>query len=557
MEDNRVYNEYDRYLSPLDVWAIAFGCTIGWGAFIMPGTTFLPVAGPLGTVIAMAISVLIMLIIGANFSFLMRHNPGTGGVYAYTKSAFGRDHAFLCAWFLSLAYLTVLFMNATSLFLVIRMVFGRRLQYGYNYYNIAGNHIFLGEVGASIIALASVGLLFINAKPLLQKLQTILATVLLVCVLIVAAVCLPRLKLGSLQESFGILGGSPAFGVFSIVMLAPWAFVGFEVISLETAHFDFKVHRSRWIIIASILLSGVVYVALTLVGVCARPDGYASWQAYIADLGQLDGISAAPTFFSAKAIMGNVGLIVIAIAALAAILTGMIAAYRATTRVLSTMAEDRILSDKFSNTTYSILFIMVVSILISIFGRNALQCFMELTSLGAVIGFAYTSASAWKIARKSGDRKFVVMGAVGTIFSVAFIIVQLIPKLTEMETMGADAYLLTTIWCLLGFLFYLRTVTRSRTTANLGASAAGIVLFALLLYSALMWLGKRLMAAESLQDVRMTLQMEGSLMLVVIFLALIVMMYIQRMARRKYEASKPQIDAAEPPSDPGDGDGEA
>ena len=555
MEDNRVYNEYDRYLSPLDVWAIAFGCTIGWGAFIMPGTTFLPVAGPLGTVIAMAISVLIMLVIGANFSFLMRHNPGTGGVYAYTKSAFGRDHAFLCAWFLSLSYLTVLFMNATSLFLVIRMVFGRRLQYGYNYYNIAGNHIFMGEVGASIIALASVGLLFINAKPLLQKLQTILAAVLLACVVIVAAACLPRLKLGSLQESFGILGGSPAFGVFSIVMLAPWAFVGFEVISLETAHFDFKVHRSRWIIIATILLSGVVYVALTLVGVCARPDGYASWQAYIADLGKLDGISAAPTFFSAKAIMGNVGLIVIAVAALAAILTGMIAAYRATTRVLSTMAEDRILSDKFSNTTYSILFIMVVSILISIFGRNALQCFMELTSLGAVIGFGYTSASAWKIARKTGDRRFVVLGAVGSIASVAFIIVQLIPKLTEMETMGADAFLLTTIWCLLGFLFYLRTVTRSGATANMGASAAGIVLFALLLYSALMWMGKRLMASESVQDVRMTLRTEGSVMLVVVFIGLIVMMYIQRITRRKYEAAKLQRNAAaEPPSNPGDGD---
>ena len=30
MEDIRVSSEYDRYLSPLDVWAIAFGCAIGW-----------------------------------------------------------------------------------------------------------------------------------------------------------------------------------------------------------------------------------------------------------------------------------------------------------------------------------------------------------------------------------------------------------------------------------------------------------------------------------------------------------------------------------------------
>ena len=25
----------DRYLSPLDVWAMAFGCMVGWGVFAM------------------------------------------------------------------------------------------------------------------------------------------------------------------------------------------------------------------------------------------------------------------------------------------------------------------------------------------------------------------------------------------------------------------------------------------------------------------------------------------------------------------------------------------
>ncbi len=546
MEQNRIVGEYDRYLSPLDVWAIAFGCTIGWGAFMMPGSTFLPVAGPLGTVIAMAVSVVIMLIIGANFFYLMRTRPGTGGVYAYTKAAFGREHAFLCAWFLSLSYLTVLFMNATSLFLVIRMVFGRRLQYGYYYYNIAGNHIFMGEVGASIVALASVGLLFINAKPLLQKLQTILAIAMLVLVVIVAAVCLPRLQLALPQDAFGIRGGSPAYGVLSIVMLAPWAFVGFEVISLETAHFNFKMIRSRWIIIAAIVLSGLVYVALTLVGVCAQPDGYGSWQAYIADLANLDGVSAVPTFHSAQAIMGTGGLLLMAVAALAAILTGMIAAYRATTRVLSTMAEDNILSERFSQTTYSILFIMVISIVISIFGRNMLQCFMELTSLGAIIGFGYTSASTWRLAKRTGNRAFVALGALGTVVSAAFMLVQLVPRLTALETMGSDAFLLLMIWCLLGFLFYLNTVARTNRT---GRSLAGFVLFALLLYSALLWLGKRLFVADSLQSVRSILNLEGPIMLTVVFLGLAASMLMQRTVRTRKRYMDRHAAKKEPPAD--------
>ena len=553
MEGNRINNEYDRYLSPLDVWAIAFGCTVGWGAFMMPGSTFLPVAGPLGTVIAMAISVAIMLVIGANFFYLMRHKPGTGGVYAYTKEAFGREHAFLCAWFLSLSYLTILFMNATSLFLVIRMVFGRSLQIGYYHYNIAGNDIFMGEVGASIVALASVGLMFINAKPFLQKFQTVLAILLLAGVVAIAAVCLPRLQLdGGVQSMFGVRGGSPAFAIFSIVLLAPWAFVGFEVISLETAHYDFKIRKTRWIVLTSILLSGLVYIALTLVGVCSTPDGYASWQEYILGLDALDGVQAVPTFFAAKSIMGSGGLFLMAIAALAAILTGMIAAYRATTRVLSTMAEDRILSEKFSKTTYSILTIMVVSIAISIFGRNTLECFMELTALGAIIGFGYTSASAWRLAKRSGHRRFVVTGVVGTIISAAFAVVQLIPRLTMLETMSANAFLLLTLWCLLGFLFYMRIVTRSKSAVFSGTSTTSVVMFALLLYSAVMWLGKKLMAAGSVQEIHEMLRLEGGIMLGVIFIALGVMLYIQNLAHRKQNALSAPRATEEAKPDPDD-----
>ncbi len=74
----------DRYLSPLDVWAMAFGCMVGWGVFAMPGTTFLPVAGPAGTLIAMLIGMVIMLIVARNISYLMGRTievmtaPGSG-----------------------------------------------------------------------------------------------------------------------------------------------------------------------------------------------------------------------------------------------------------------------------------------------------------------------------------------------------------------------------------------------------------------------------------------------------------------------------------------------
>ena len=66
-EKKETIKALDRYLSPLDVWAMAFGVMVGWGAFAMPGNTFLPVAGPAGTLISMFIGMAIMLVIGSSW----------------------------------------------------------------------------------------------------------------------------------------------------------------------------------------------------------------------------------------------------------------------------------------------------------------------------------------------------------------------------------------------------------------------------------------------------------------------------------------------------------
>ena len=65
MENNTV-NGSRPYLSSLGAWALAFGCSVGWGSFVMPGTTFLPNAGPLGTVIGILLGGAVMFIIAGN-----------------------------------------------------------------------------------------------------------------------------------------------------------------------------------------------------------------------------------------------------------------------------------------------------------------------------------------------------------------------------------------------------------------------------------------------------------------------------------------------------------
>ena len=527
----------DRYLSPLDVWGMALGCMVGWGVFAMPGNTFLPVAGPAGTVIAMVIGMAIMLVIGLNFSYLMSRSPMTGGVYTYTKDAFGRDHAFLSAWFLCLSYLTIVFLNGTALFYIIRTLFDDVLQDA-AHYTVAGNQIYVLETVVSVLALACVGVLFIIAKAILQRIYTILAVVLFVGVVIAAAACLPQALSHGVLADFGISGVGKGYAIYSIVVLAPWAFVGFEVTSFDTAHFRFPVAKSRRLIVLSIIAAAFAYAALALVSVASVPDGFSSWQEYIAGLGELKGVVSVPTFYAARAIMGPVGLVIMAITAVAAILTGIIGGYRATTRVLSTMAEDRILSEKFSKTTYTILFIMVISILISFLGRNTLSWFVDLTSFGAIVGFGYTSAAAWKTARTEGNKARMATGLIGTVISAAFVLVQLIPRLTAMDAMGSEAFLLLALWCLLGFIFYWRTVNHGTMTEYSGMSVSGIVLFTLVIYSSTMWFIKSLLAKETAEEMKKTLIWGGALLLVIIFIGLMIMLYVQNLVRKKHEATE-------------------
>jgi amino acid transporter len=180
--------------------------------------------------------------------------------------------------------------------------------------------------------------------------------------------------------------------------------VGFEVTSFDTAHFKFPIRKSKGLIIVSIILAAFAYVSMTLTAVSAVPEGFSSWQEYVSSLDGLTGLTSVPTFFAAGRIMGTAGLAVIVVAALSGILTGIIGGYRAATRILSTMAEDRILSERFSRTSFSIFFIMVISIVLAFLGRNTLNWFVDLTSFGAIVGFGYTCAAAWKIAKAEGNK---------------------------------------------------------------------------------------------------------------------------------------------------------
>ena len=88
----------------------------------------------------------------------------------------------------------------------------------------------------------------------------------------------------------------------------------------------------------------------------------------------------------------------------------------------------------------------------------------------------------------------------------------------------------------MGFVFYWRTVSRSTLTEYSGMSTSGVVLFALLLYSVLMWMGKLLMAGETAEQMKASIIGGGLLLFLIIFIGLAVMLYVQNVVQKKHEA---------------------
>lgn len=180
-----------RQLNPMHVWAIAFGCIIGWGSFINPGKKFLPNSGVAGTAIAMVLGALVMIIIAFSYAYMVPKYPKAGGEFTFTKMCFGKRAAYVCGWFLVAAYLTNVPMNSTAIGLIVDGLDGSAdiLKFGFHY-QIAGFDVWLGEILLATCILLLFGILNIVGVKKAGIIQTILAVLLAVSVFTLAVAAL-------------------------------------------------------------------------------------------------------------------------------------------------------------------------------------------------------------------------------------------------------------------------------------------------------------------------------------------------------------------------------
>ena len=483
-----------KYLSPIGVWALAFGCAVGWGAFVMPGTTFLPLAGPVGVTVGMILGGIVMLIIGYNYFFMMKHFPDAGGTYTYAKKILGYDHGFLSAWFIILVYIAITWANATALTIVSRNLFGDFFQFGWHY-QLAGFDIYFGESLLSLSALMIFGLVCIRGGKVAATVQTVSSIILFGGILIgMAAVFFYGGEtIFSLTPKF-VPHTDPVSAIFVIMVLSPWAFVGFESISHSAEEINFQRGKIFFIIFAAIVTAAAAYVFLSAIAISVFPAGYDNWIDYIGDLKNLSGVEGLPTLHGMTTLLGDTGFYIFALAVGGGVITGLLGNTIAGSRLIYSIARDNLLPhwfvkiNKFGSPQNAIFFIMLISLPIPFFGRTAISWIVDVNTVGATIAYAYTSAMAFIMARQENNFTVKVTGIIGCIISVIFFLYLMIPNFWAINAMSTESYLIFIIWSILGFVFFRYVYVRD-TERRFGKSTVfWIMMLFMILFTSMMWL---------------------------------------------------------------------
>ncbi|MCR5685774.1 MAG: amino acid permease [Lachnospiraceae bacterium] len=469
-----------RYLSPLSVWALSFGCAAGWGAFVMPGTSFLPTAGTVGSLLGIIAGVLVMLVIGMNYHYLINRFSDSGGTLSFAIRSFGHDHGFISAWFLLIVYIAIIWANATALPLITRSVLGPMFQFGFHY-SVFGYDVYLGEILLSMAVILMFGSLCTLGKKKAALVQIVFAILLLLGIVVCAVIVF--VKNGSTGAAsaplFAGSGKAVPVQILMIIFMSPWLYVGFESVSNSASEYTFSNKKVIWILAASLVCIALAFILPLLM---AARSG---------NLGASEGINGIPVLYAARLAMGNTGVIILSVAAAAAVITGLVGSYIAASRLMHSMSHEGLLPKWFGrlgddqNPENALWFLLAISIVIPLLGRTFAGWVADAAAAGAAIVYAYTSGAAFKNAREEGDRKYCITGMTGLVCSLLFLLCFMF---RSADAVPVPAYLILAVWSILGLGYFYYVLNKDSENRFGKSMTAWLGLLFLIIFTSVMWM---------------------------------------------------------------------
>lgn len=475
--------------SGISIWALSLGCIIGWGSVVMPGTVFIPNAGPLGTVLGIILASVMAVVVCRNYSWMVRKFPDVRGSYVYTRNILGEDHGFLVTWSLLLAYLSLLWANAYNFVVLTRGIFGDVFM-NVHLYKIAGYDVYLDGVLFTIIINAFFVAVSTFARRFANVLRVVMAVTLFASVAILFVGVVTQVDFSEIGPSF--TDKEPVFvQIMNVAVFAPFLFKGFESVTHTVGQTRFPANKIFWYSGIAILAGMIVYVFLALTAVSGMPNRYTVWTRYMDSLPRLTGLESIPVFFNAHRLMGDFGLVLVTVAAFCALATGVLGFHRATARVIAIMSNSGLLPKSLGTTNKdgelvnASIAIFALSIPIFFLGRTVIGWNADVSSFAAAIVYAYISVCAIRTA--GGNRGVKASGIAGCVMMLMVFAFLLIPNIFAKNLISRESYILLTAWSLFGMVYYWFVFWRDKEHRFGKSTVMWLVMVGILFFATLMW----------------------------------------------------------------------
>lgn len=430
-------------LTKKDIFSIALGSVIGWGAFILPGNIFLPKYGVVNTLLGFSIAIFMLFFIEKNYMKVMAKVPKSGGEYSFATELLGRKIGFITGWGLLLAYISIIPLNATAVPMVLDTVFPFYSR-GLYLYSISGYPVYLNDIIVSLCVVIFFTALNVKGIKGALTAQNILVFSLLSSLLVIAILTtfnLGSVELDNLDSNWGQVEQS---SIIRIIAFAPWAFIGFDAVAQLSGDHKLPSKTVSRMTMIAIILGAVIYNLLnivTAVGLNSEQLTSSSWA----------------TGDAVKLLIGNEMFYFLAIAMFGAVISGLNGFFISSSRLISSMSSDFnigpkivILQDGSVNTPKWVMyFIGVCAMVVPFFGRTALLWFVDLASVGASIAYFMTCLCAYKI---SCNRQDKIISCMGMLVSLAFLVFLLTPFFDS--NISLPSYFSLLFWVLFGISVY-------------------------------------------------------------------------------------------------------
>ncbi|MGD9265523.1 MAG: APC family permease [Lysobacterales bacterium] len=439
----------EKSIRPTSAWALAVGTIIGWGCFILPGD-YLSWSGPLGAFLGMVGGAVIMLFIARAYGYLIEKYPVAGGAFAFSYMGFGRDHAYICGWFLVLTYLSIVPLNATALPIPVNFFLNDALHLGY-LYTLAGWDVYLAEVVLACSTILVFGYLNIRGVRSAGGTQFWMVVMMVgsVVLLAIGSLINPDASVQHLKPLFAP-GKSMWTAILLVLVLSPWAYMGFDTIPQAAEELGFPAKKANRLMFTAILLGCLMYVVVIFATAVVFP-----WAEHV-----YPKVPPWATGDSIRESMGTPGVTILMLGVVMGIFTGINGFFLATSRLLFCMGRARVLPAWFGRVhpvyktpRNALLFIMVVSLIAPWFGREAIIWIVNMSALGMALGYGYTSLTAVRLSRNTEAQGIRWVFRAAAVFSFSVVALLTLPQ--SPASLAVPSWIALFAWTLLGAVFYL------------------------------------------------------------------------------------------------------